>query len=66
MLSDFANMWDGPLANMKATQNHIYLVAMEARPIHSEPYCAGPKAREFEQREVNKMSSLQVIEPAQA
>lgn len=38
---------------------------MDKRPIHSVASCEGSRACEFEQREINKLLDLPVIEPAQ-
>ena len=65
MLQKYAKMWDGSLGEINTTEHHIELVP-DARPIASHPYRAGPKAREVEQKEVERMLQAGVIEPAQS
>ena len=66
MLSEFAEMWDGQLGTITAAKHRIDLDPPDSIPIHSVPYRAGPKAREFEKQEIQKMLSMNVIEPAQS
>ena len=65
MLSKYAKMWDGSLREITTTEHHLDF-APEARPVACPPYRAGPKAREIEQREVDRMLAAGVIEPAQS
>jgi Reverse transcriptase (RNA-dependent DNA polymerase)/RNase H-like domain found in reverse transcriptase len=57
-------MWDGRL-QVKATTQRIELKE-GARPIRAHPYRAGPRAREAEAAEVQRMLKAGVIEPAHA
>ena len=65
MLKEFAPMWAGDLGQINTTEHHIDLVP-GSRPVAQQPYRAGPKARELEQREVDKMLREGVIEPSQS
>jgi hypothetical protein len=56
-------MWDGPLGRVNATTHLIDLVP-GAKPVHSQPYRAGPCARGAESAEVQRMLKEGVIEPA--
>ena len=66
MMSNFSDMWDGRLGTITAAKHRIDLDPVDSRPIHSAPYRAGPKAREFEKQEIQKMLAMNVIEPAQS
>ena len=63
MLRPHREMWDGRLGTVTATEHRIDLVP-GARPIHSQPYRAGARAREIGRGEIEKMLSQGVIEPA--
>ena len=63
MLSKHRAMWDGHLGTFTATSHRIELIP-EARPVHCQPYRAGPQARQAETTEVDKMLKAGVIEPA--
>ena len=65
MLKKYSKMWDGTLGEINTTVHRIELVP-ETRPIAQAPYRAGPKAREIEAAEVQKMLEAGVIEPAQS
>ena len=56
-------MWDGHLGLIKSTEHRIQL-EKDAIPAYQQPYRAGPKQRELEKAEIDKMLSLDVIEPA--
>ena len=63
LLRSHRHMWDGHLGEVRATEHRIDLVP-GAKPVHAQPYRAGPKAREAEQEEVLRMLKAGVIEPA--
>jgi hypothetical protein len=63
ILSKHRAMWDGHLGTFTATSHRIELVP-DARPVHCQPYRAGPNARQAETTEVEKMLRSGVIEPA--
>ena len=63
MLDEFASMWDGHLGRVSIAKHRIELQP-GARPSYSAPYRAGPKARDFEKSEIDKMLKAGVIEPA--
>ena len=65
MLTDFDDMWSGRLGTINATKHHIN-VDPSAQPIYQQPYRAGPKAREFEKQEIDRMLAEKVIEPSDA
>jgi Reverse transcriptase (RNA-dependent DNA polymerase) len=56
-------MWDGHLGTFTATSHRIELVP-DARPVHCQPYRAGPNAQLVETTEVESMLRSGVIEPA--
>lgn len=47
-------------------KHRIELIAPDVYPINPAPYHAGPKARELEKAEIEKMLRMKVIEPAQS
>ena len=65
MLKEFTPMWDGSLGTIGVTEHRIDLLP-GTRPISQHPYRAGPKAREEEKSQVEKMLRAGVIEPAQS
>jgi hypothetical protein len=56
-------MWDGHLGHVHSTSHRIDLVS-GAKPIHAQPYRAGPRAREADSAEVQRMLKERVSEPA--
>jgi hypothetical protein len=60
MLKTHKSTWDGRLGEVSAKKHRIDLVP-GARPIHSLPYRAGPRAREIEKQEIDKMLRQGVI-----
>lgn len=65
MLCDFESMWNGNLGQINIAKHRMKLFQVDARPIHSALYRAGSKARESEKKELDKMLSDEIIEPAQ-
>jgi transposase InsO family protein len=63
MLEPHQAMWDGHLGEVTATKHRIDLIP-GAKPVHSQPYRAGTRAREIEKAEIEKMLAQGVIEPA--
>jgi transposase InsO family protein len=63
MLHNHRLLWDGRLGRVSATSHRIELTP-GARPVHCQPYRAGPRAREAETQEVHRMLKEGVIEPA--
>jgi hypothetical protein len=63
MLEPHYPMWDGHLGTVKATSHRIEILR-GAKPIHSQPYRAGHRARAAEKEEIAKMVAQGVIEPA--
>ena len=62
-LAPFSELWSGQLGTVRLTEHRIKLKP-ESEPVFSQPYRAGPKAREIEQEEVSKMLTAGIIEPA--
>jgi Reverse transcriptase (RNA-dependent DNA polymerase)/RNase H-like domain found in reverse transcriptase len=58
-LHSFAEMWDGHLGKIDAVKHQI---VAEGPPVASQPYRAGPTARDKINNEVDRMLSLDVIE----
>lgn len=65
MLSEFESMWDGHLGRISTAKHRIELSDPNTAPVLSAPPHDGPKTREFERIEVDKMLAENVIEPAQ-
>ena len=65
MLRKFSPMWDGSLGEINTTQHHID-VTPGTRPLAQAPYRAGPRARQIEQAEVDRMLEAGVIEPSKS
>lgn len=65
MLRPLSDMWSGKLGTLGVTEHRITLKE-GAKPVYSQPYRAGPKSREVEHREVDKMLEKKVIEPSQS
>ena len=65
LLEEFRDMWSGQLGTISATEHRIE-VDRDSRPIYQQPYRAGPKARDFEKEEVDRMLAAGVIEPSSA
>jgi Reverse transcriptase (RNA-dependent DNA polymerase) len=63
VLGKHRSMWDGHLGHVHSTSHRIDLVP-GAKPIHAQPYRAGPRAREAESAEGQRMLKARVIEPA--
>ena len=63
MLSRHAGMWDGNLGTIRATRHRIDLKP-GSRPVHSQPYRAGMRARQEEADEIDRMLGMGVIEPS--
>lgn len=56
-------MWDGRLGTVSASKHRIDLVP-GAKPVFQPPYRAGPRQRELEKMEIDKMLEADVIEPS--
>jgi RNase H-like domain found in reverse transcriptase/Reverse transcriptase (RNA-dependent DNA polymerase)/Integrase zinc binding domain/Chromo (CHRromatin Organisation MOdifier) domain/Integrase core domain len=63
MLEPHHSMWDGHLGTVAATPHRIETL-QGTKPIHSQPYRAGHRARAAEKEEIDKMLAQGVIEPA--
>lgn len=57
-------MWDGHLASTKAVQHRTELENWNDLPLHSAPYRAAHKAREFQNPKIERMFPMDVLEPA--
>lgn len=66
ILSDFPSMWDIYSGCSAAAKHRIGLLDHHTKPVHSPPYRAEPKTREFENVELDEMIKQKVIESAQA
>lgn len=65
MLTQIESMCNGHLDLIKAVKRRIELDTTGSRPIHSVSYRAGPKARESDKKEIDRMLGMEVIEPDQ-
>jgi len=63
LLAKYRQMWDGHLGHV-TTANHRIELIPGAKPVQVQPYRAGPRARELESEEVQRMLKAGVIEPA--
>lgn len=66
MLSDLATMVNGHLGRMNITKHRIELSPADAKLRQYETHEPSPRARKFEENEVDKMLSEGGIEPAQS
>ena len=64
-MRNYADMWDGSLGEINVMSHPIELVP-GTRPIAQQPYRAGPKAREIEAKEVERMLRDGIIEPSKS
>lgn len=64
MMERFESMWDCHPGRITVSKHRIVLNSLDAPPIHSTPYRAGPKQRELKRKEVDKMQKAGVAEPA--
>lgn len=64
-LSAFAHTWDGSFGTIETVKYLIVINNPDARPVHSDPYRAGPAARQIQKEEIDKMTKMGVIEPLQ-
>ena len=65
MLEKHQTMWNGRLGAIKATVHRIALKP-NTRPIHQQPYRAGPKSRAILEEHIQSQLEAGVIEPAQS
>ena len=61
MLSELSYLWDGSLGVFKAVEHHIKTTG---NPVASQPYRAGPGARQDIDKEIDRMLDAKAIEPA--
>ena len=64
-LRPFAEMWSGHLGSIEKAKHRINLIP-GAQPFRQPPYRSGPKSREIEQLEVDRMLKEGVIEPSES
>lgn len=60
LLELFRFTWDGYLGHIRTAPSRVELDPPITKPIHSVPYRAGPKTRDFEKNEINNMLSMNV------
>jgi hypothetical protein len=63
MLQKHRSMWNGRLGQVHSTAHRIDLIPGQ-KPVHCQPYRAGPKSRALESAEIQLMLKAEVIEPA--
>ena len=63
ILENYTHMWDGRFGNVKAAKHRINLVP-GAKPVFQPHNRAGPKERELEKMEIDKMKESGVIQPS--
>lgn len=54
ILSQFEHMWDGHLGRITTAKHRIELLEPTTRSVHSAPYRASSKTREFEKLEIEQ------------
>lgn len=64
-LSEFQYMWIGHLRRANNAKYSIELLKSNKETVHSSPYRAGLKTREFENTEPDKTLAENIIKPAQ-
>lgn len=62
MLRTFSTMKDGHFGRINVAKHRIGPTS-GATPVHSAPYCAGPKTCAFQHAEIAKMLEEKVIKP---
>jgi hypothetical protein len=60
IIRPFASMWDGHLGKIEAVQHHK---VTGGPPTASQPYRTGPTARQAIDKDIERMMSMDVIEP---
>lgn len=65
MLTEFQSMWDEHIGQVNIAKHCIELTLDNTQPICCAPYRARPNAREYENAEIEKMLTQNVIDPAQ-
>jgi len=65
LLDQFKGMWSGTVGALKEAMHHIQL-KLDAKPVYSAPYRAGPHLHLEIQKQVKKMLDMGVIEPSDA
>jgi Reverse transcriptase (RNA-dependent DNA polymerase) len=63
MLAKRRSMWSGRLGQVQSTNHRIDLIPGQ-KPVHCQPYRAGPRARAMESAEIQRMLKAEVIESA--
>lgn len=61
MLLESSTIWNGHLGNILKAQHRIGLHSENTRPIHSAPYRAELKTREFVATEIDRMLQQKFI-----
>ena len=65
MLRKHADIWNGHLGEIAATEHRIELVD-GARPVRQQPYRLGPKQRVLVEQEIRKMQDAGVVQPSKS
>jgi hypothetical protein len=63
MLAKHRSMWSGRLGQVQSTNHRIDLIHGK-KPVHCQPYRAGPRSRAVESAEIQRMLKAEVIDPA--
>eukprot|EP00170_Pyropia_yezoensis_P000413 contig_2263_g414 len=62
-LQEHRHLWSGELGKVEATLHRIQRKP-DAKPVHLQPYRAGPHRRDEIEKQINKMLEMDVIEPS--
>jgi hypothetical protein len=60
MLAKHRSMWSGKLGQVQSTNHRLYLIPRQ-KPVHCQPYIAGPRARAVESAKIQRMLKAEVI-----
>ena len=63
LLRRYSDMCSGTLGEINVTEHRIDLIE-GAKPVHAQPYRAGPRQRLLEEQEIERQLAAGVIEPA--
>lgn len=64
MMEHFKSLWHSHLGRTIIAKHRIELSSGKEEPVPCAPYRTGPKAREIEKAQVQKMLYMKVIDPA--
>lgn len=66
MIKEFKIFWDDHFGRINIPKNPIEFKMGQGKPVEWSPYRAGPKAREFQKSEIDKILEMMVIGAAES